>query len=70
MALELDVQTRDRYGRLLAYIWLENGTMFNMLIVRGGYALVSTYPPNVKYAEIFVICQREAREKLRGFWGK
>jgi len=70
VALELDVQKRDRYRRLLAYVWLEDGTLFNMLIVREGYALVSTYPPNVKYVEVFLACQREARENLRGLWGR
>ncbi len=69
VALELDVQTHDRYGRLLAYVWLADGTLFNMLIVREGYAFVYTFPPNVKYADIFLACQREAREKRRGLWG-
>ena len=70
VALELDVQKRDRYRRLLAYVWLEDGTLFNMLIVREGYALVATYPPNVKYVEVFLACQREARKNLRGLWGR
>lgn len=70
VGLELDVQTRDRYGRLLAYVWLSDGMLFNFLILREGYAQVLTIPPNVKYTELFLACQREAREKRRGLWGR
>ncbi|MDQ7842605.1 MAG: thermonuclease family protein [Armatimonadota bacterium] len=70
VGLELDVQVRDRYGRVLAYVWLLDGRLFNMLILRAGYAQVLTIPPNVKYAELFLACQREAREKRRGLWGR
>lgn len=67
--LEFDVQKTDRYGRLLAYVWLRDGRMLNELIVREGYAMVYTIPPNVKYQERFLQAQREAREKRRGLWG-
>ena len=70
VGLELDVQTRDRYGRLLAYVWFANGTLFNALILREGYAQVLTIPPDIKYVELFVACQREARENNRGLWTK
>lgn len=66
--LEFDVQTRDQYGRLLAYLWLDDGTLFNMLILREGYAQVLTIPPNVKYSALFLACQREARNAVRGLW--
>jgi micrococcal nuclease len=69
VGLEFDVQRRDRYSRTLAYIWLADGTLFNMVIMRDGYAQVMTIPPNVKYASLFLACQREAREKSRGLWG-
>ena len=68
VGLELDVQLRDRYGRLLAYVWFANGTLFNALILREGYAQILTIPPDVKYVELFVACQREARENNRGLW--
>ena len=68
VGLELDVQIRDRYGRLLAYVWFANGTLFNALILREGYAQILTIPPDVKYVELFVACQREARENNRGLW--
>jgi micrococcal nuclease len=66
--LELDVQARDKYGRTLAYVYLPNGTMLNELVVRQGYAQVMTIPPNVKYQELFVEAERDARENKRGLW--
>lgn len=66
--LEFDVQERDRYGRLLAYVWL-NGTLFNKTLVEQGYAQVATFPPNVKYVDIFTETQKQARENNRGLWG-
>jgi len=65
--LELDVRTRDRYGRLLAYVWVGE-TMVNAELVRQGYAQVMTVPPNVRYQDLFVSLQREAREESRGLW--
>ena len=65
--LELDVRTRDRYGRLLAYVWAGD-TMVNAELVRLGYAQVMTVPPNVKYQHLFVKLQREARDAHRGLW--
>ena len=47
--IELDIQERDRYGRLLGYVWLANGKMLNEEMVKGGYASLMTYPPNVKH---------------------
>ncbi len=70
VGLELDIQTRDAYGRLLAYLWTPDGVLFNMLILREGHARVLTIPPNVKYADLLLACQREAREQRRGFWGR
>ena len=67
--LEFDVQRRDRYGRLLGYVYLEDGTFLNAELVRQGYAQVATYPPNVKHTDLFVKLQREAREAGRGLWG-
>ncbi|HXF83264.1 MAG TPA: thermonuclease family protein [bacterium] len=66
--VELDVQTHDRYGRLLAYLWRRDGRMVNEELVRAGYAMVLTIPPNVKYADRFLRAQREARTAGRGLW--
>lgn len=68
--LELDVQKRDRYGRLLAYVYLEDGTFVNAELLRQGYAQLLTIPPNVQHADLFVRMQKEAREAGRGLWGK
>ena len=65
--LELDVQTRDRYGRLLAYVWVGD-TMVNAELVRLGYAQVMTVPPNVRYQDLLVKLQRQARDAHRGLW--
>jgi len=65
--LELDVQSRDRYGRLLAYVWIGD-TMVNAELVRQGYAQVMTVPPNVRYQRLFLDLQRDARQAGRGLW--
>ncbi len=62
------VQSRDKYGRLLGYVYLQNGEMLNEKIVGAGYANVMTIPPNVKYQERFLGVNREARENKRGLW--
>ncbi|MFQ5612409.1 MAG: thermonuclease family protein [Anaerolineae bacterium] len=65
--LEFDVAQTDRFGRLLAYVWLGE-TMVNLELVRQGYATVFTVPPNVKYEANLRAAQREAREAERGLW--
>jgi len=66
--LEFDVQQRDRYGRLLAYLYLEDGTFVNAWLVQQGYAQVMTVPPNVRHQELFLKLEREARTASRGLW--
>jgi micrococcal nuclease len=69
VALEFDVEKTDQYGRLLAYVWLlDDGILFNELLLREGHAQVATFPPNVKYRDRFLKAQREARETNRGLW--
>ncbi|EGK06980.1 thermonuclease family protein [Kroppenstedtia eburnea] len=67
--LELDVEKRDRYGRLLAYLWMGD-ELFNATLVKEGYARIMTVPPNVKYQETFLRLEREARKKDAGLWRK
>ena len=55
------VEPRDRYARLLAYVWLEDDRLFNGLIVERGYAVPLTIPPNVDFAERFGLAARRAR---------
>ncbi|MFY9303392.1 MAG: thermonuclease family protein [Atribacterales bacterium] len=65
--LELDVEERDRYGRILAYVYVDD-LMVNEWLVANGYAHVATFPPNVKYAERFLQLEREARQAKIGLW--
>lgn len=68
VTLQFDVERRDRYDRLLAYVRLADGTMVNETLLRRGYATTLTIPPNVRYASRFRKAQREAREAGRGLW--
>ena len=66
--LEFDVERRDKYNRLLAYVYLPDGTFVNAEIVANGYASLLTISPNVKHAELLHARYNEAREKRRGLW--
>jgi len=66
--LEKDVSDTDRYGRLLRYVFLANGTFVNGELVRQGYAQAITYPPDVKYQKLLRALEREARNAGRGLW--
>ena len=69
VSLEFDVERQDKYGRLLAYVYLkDDGTFVNAEIVKQGYASLMTYPPNVKYADLFLKLYQEARQNKRGLW--
>jgi micrococcal nuclease len=61
------VQRRDKYRRVLAYVYISD-TMLNAELVQQGYAQVATFPPNVKYQGLFLRLQREARGAKRGLW--
>jgi micrococcal nuclease len=66
--LELDVESRDRYGRLLAWVWLPDDILANAAIVRAGYAKLLTIPPNVRHTDALRAAEREARDAHRGLW--
>ena len=65
--MELDVQERDQYGRLLAYVWLGE-QLFNQLLVERGLARVAVFPPNTKYVDEFRSAQVKAEAKGIGIW--
>ena len=67
--IETDVQKKDKYGRTLAYVWVDI-IFVNAELVKQGYAQVATYPPNVKYQKLFLKLQAEAREAGRGLWSE
>lgn len=77
--VEIALEERDRYGRVLAYLYLENPegswqyggmrlSQVNLEIVRAGYADALTIPPNVAYAELYAQAVQEARMAGRGMW--
>ena len=81
--LQTDVGVKDRYDRMLAYVWLKEPTekelddedtireyMFNARLLLDGYAQLMTVQPNSRYANLFVHFQREARQANKGLWGK
>ncbi len=65
--LAFDWELRDRYDRLLAYIYLADGSCFNAILVREGYAHAYTRFP-FQFLEQFRALEREAREQARGLW--
>jgi len=67
--LARDVEERDRFGRLLAYVYRQPDDLFvNLDLVRGGYAQVLTFPPNVAHARDLEAAARDARRASRGLW--
>ncbi len=69
VSLEYDVERTDKYNRTLAYVFLSDGRMLNGEMLRAGYAMLLTIPPNVKYADRFVLALRQARAARVGLWG-
>ena len=59
---------RDKYDRLLRYVFLEDGTFFNKLMISQGYAHEYTYDIPYKYQTEFQQAETEARENKRGLW--
>ncbi|MBF0619647.1 MAG: thermonuclease family protein [Candidatus Omnitrophica bacterium] len=66
--LEFDIEKRDKYGRLLAYLYLEDGTFVNKEIIASGFAYPLTIPPNVAHTDEFKALFKEARAKRLGLW--
>jgi micrococcal nuclease len=65
-----DVEARDVYDRLLAYVTRTSDGMFvNLELAKQGYATTLTYPPNVAHVDEFVAAVRQARQAKRGLWG-
>lgn len=68
--LEFDEQREDRYGRLLAYVWLSDGeTMVEDEMLRSGMAEILPMDPNNRYSERFEKLELEAKRSGAGFWG-
>lgn len=66
--LETDIEKYDRYGRLLAYVFLKDGTFVNLEMVKAGYAYVLFLKPNLKYRKELLAAQRAAMKKRKNIW--
>lgn len=66
--LYYDEEKRDKFGRLLAYVYLPNGEFFNKTLVRKGYAFAKYYSPNGKHRRVFEKLARKAQRRRRGLW--
>lgn len=70
-----DVGDRDKYQRLLRYIYLQEPnenemekSMINAILLKEGYASTMTIPPNVKYSDVFLKLEQTAKENSVGLW--
>jgi micrococcal nuclease len=66
--VEYDVSKSDKYGRTLAYLYFEDGTMIQKWLLENGYAQVMTVQPNSKYADEFAKIQHTAAVNKTGLW--
>jgi len=67
--LEKDVLETDKYKRLLRYVYVDQ-VFVNKKLVDEGYAYATTFPPDVKYADVFQKSQAEAMSNRKGLWDK
>lgn len=65
--LEKDISETDKYGRLLRYVYIDN-IFVNDYLIKNGYAATATFPPDIKYQDLFLKSQREALENNLGLW--
>jgi len=65
--LEFDVEKKDQYGRLLAYVFVKD-VFVNAELVRHGYAKAYIKPPNVKYKDLLLTNQKKAMDEEKGLW--
>lgn len=70
LSVEFDVKERDKYERLLGYVWDRRGQLLNEKMLENGYAVLYTIPPNVKYVERLIAAQKNAQMRKVGIWGK
>lgn len=61
-------EKRDKFGRILAYVYLPSGEFFNATLAKKGYAFAKAYPPNIKYQTKFEKLAQKARNKNRRLW--
>ena len=67
--LEKDVSEKDRFGRLLRFVYAD-GILVNAELVREGYARAKLYPPDTGYSQCLAALEQEAKDNERGMWGR
>lgn len=65
--LEKDTTDRDKYNRLLRYVWVGDN-FINLELVKQGFARSSAYPPDIRYQAQFLEAQRQAEKAKSGLW--
>lgn len=68
--LKFGIQERDKYGRLLAYVYLKDGTMINELLLEKGLARVAVFPPNTEFVDEFHDIESQAKKENKGIWNQ
>jgi micrococcal nuclease len=68
--LEFDRETRDKFGLILAYVYLPGDKMLNALLLQEGYAKVIANTPNLKFKDLFFKLEAEAKTQGKGLWEK
>ncbi len=68
--LEFDRETRDKFGLILAYVYLPGDELLNALLIQEGYAKINTNTPNIKFKDLFITLEAEARTQGKGLWKK
>jgi micrococcal nuclease len=68
--VETDRDLRDRYGRLLLYVWTPTGVSLEEALLRDGYARTLLVRPNDRHIATFRAAEAEARQAKRGLWGR
>ncbi|MCK4223588.1 MAG: thermonuclease family protein [candidate division Zixibacteria bacterium] len=67
ISLEYDIEKQDKWGRILAYVWVDT-LLVNAELIKRGFAWVYTHPLNLKYRNLFCSLQRQARKAKIGIW--
>jgi len=66
--LSFDKEKKDRYGRTLAHVWMQNGLWVNRYMIEQGYAHVYTFEPNTRWAKKLLQVEHIAQRNKRGIW--
>jgi endonuclease YncB( thermonuclease family) len=68
--LQMDMEKKDKYGRILAHVFTDEGLHINLELVRLGLAMVNIHPPNLAFTEQLLKAQQQAQIRKLGVWGR